>query len=290
MSSLFIYNFYFTFEFARILFRLARTPGVAVDGLGMKSMKKIKSVAIKSIIHCFTSSAAIIIFSYVPVYGLPIYNIVIVLGIHLLFNCHSAKESLYLILLLFCCRWARPETIAESLNGGTNSEAVGLFFDTPLWTRMVKVWRIFLLLDAPEDLMMPPLTETGASGIVINNERRNGLSSRVRSAGVSHRNARVIRNGPIAPEPSRQAGAAQDRNNRQQQQHGAVSSAASSEWFDTRKMQAPKQGHYSSAVSRWEHPSRVTPREIIIDPRERSRGSDTRLEAHRPAVLVETHR
>jgi hypothetical protein len=85
------YNFYFTFEFAFILTKMYSSS--TVQGT---SVNKAKIIAIKSIIHCFTSSIANILYVYVPVIGNGLYNIIILAGIHFLFNYKIEKTHRYI--------------------------------------------------------------------------------------------------------------------------------------------------------------------------------------------------
>jgi len=76
------YNFYFTVEFTVVLYK------VSFEGPGSNSrtQEAVKMIAYKSIIHCVTSSLAILVYVYIPVYGVLIYSIIIICMLHFLFN------------------------------------------------------------------------------------------------------------------------------------------------------------------------------------------------------------
>jgi hypothetical protein len=75
------YNFYFTAEFTVLLYRIYSKSTVLTT-----SSKRAMIIAYKSIIHCFTSSLANLLYVYIPIYGVLLYCIIIVLGLHFLFN------------------------------------------------------------------------------------------------------------------------------------------------------------------------------------------------------------
>jgi len=77
------YNSYFTGEFANVLYKAGRvSKGVS----NTSQSKKVKIIAMKSILHCMTSSAANIFYAYVPVLGVLIYCIMLIFACHFLFN------------------------------------------------------------------------------------------------------------------------------------------------------------------------------------------------------------
>ena len=92
------YNFYFTFEFAIILRNISNGKGCQTDTL--KRTANLRAlISIKSIMHCISSSVASLVYLYYPVLGAPIYIIIIVLGMHFLFN---SKVEKYLFRLAAC--------------------------------------------------------------------------------------------------------------------------------------------------------------------------------------------
>jgi len=79
-----LYNLYFTAEFAFALFKaVAKTA--ATTGVS-SSAKRIKYIAIKSIIHCLSSSVWNIVSSYCLGVGSLMFLIFIPFGLHVLFN------------------------------------------------------------------------------------------------------------------------------------------------------------------------------------------------------------
>jgi len=73
-----IYNVYFTYEFAKFLKHAsARHSATALRN---------KKIAIKSIIHCFSSSIGTVLAGYYVIEGALLYIIVIPIGLHFLFN------------------------------------------------------------------------------------------------------------------------------------------------------------------------------------------------------------
>jgi len=76
------YNLYFTIEFTVVLYHVS-FQGPASNS---RTQEAVKMIAYKSIIHCVTSSLAILIYVYVPVYGVLIYSIIIICMLHFLFN------------------------------------------------------------------------------------------------------------------------------------------------------------------------------------------------------------
>ena len=93
------YNFYFTIEFAIILRNINSGKASQTDTL-KKSSKLRAIISIKSIIHCMASSLASLIYLYIPAVGNPIYVIMIISGMHILFNSRVEK---YIILVSKCC-------------------------------------------------------------------------------------------------------------------------------------------------------------------------------------------
>jgi len=73
-----LYNFYFTYEFTLFLYRGA-------SGHSSRYLRH-KRIAVKSIIHCFTSSIGTLLSGYYVVEGALILIIIIPVGLHLLFN------------------------------------------------------------------------------------------------------------------------------------------------------------------------------------------------------------
>lgn len=82
------YNFYFTLEFAFILKKIYSKSTIV-------ETSKPKIIAIKSIIHCITSSIANVVYVFIPGIGLGLYNIIILAGIHFLFNYKIEKTYRY---------------------------------------------------------------------------------------------------------------------------------------------------------------------------------------------------
>lgn len=97
------YNFYFTIEFSIILRAISTSK--AAQTTALKRTANLRAIiSVKSIIHCMTSSLASLIYLYIPGVGNPIYVIIIILGMHLLFNISveshfTAKKSFCLTLL-----------------------------------------------------------------------------------------------------------------------------------------------------------------------------------------------
>jgi hypothetical protein len=107
------YNFYFTVEFTYILKKMY--TGSTVQGI---SVRKAKILATKSIIHCFTSSIANILYVYVPDNGGRLYNIIILAGIHFLFNFKIEKVHKY------------TQHLKESLGKGSVSTSLNKVYVT----------------------------------------------------------------------------------------------------------------------------------------------------------------
>ena len=81
------YNAYFTIEFSLILRSIRR--GKANQTSALRRTANFRTmISIKSIIHCITSSTASMLYLFIPVIGNPIYLLMIILGMHLLFNAH----------------------------------------------------------------------------------------------------------------------------------------------------------------------------------------------------------
>ena len=93
------YNFYFTIEFAIILQNINSGKASQTDTL-KKSSKLRALISVKSIIHCMSSSLASLIYLYIPAVGNPIYVIMIISGMHILFNSRVEK---YILLVSKCC-------------------------------------------------------------------------------------------------------------------------------------------------------------------------------------------
>jgi len=88
-----LYNLYFTLEFSFVLYKAAlRTAAIAPrTGRAVRrsscAAKRAKIVAIKSIIHCISSSTWNVVASYSLGVGGLLFLIFIPLGLHVLFNC-----------------------------------------------------------------------------------------------------------------------------------------------------------------------------------------------------------
>ena len=94
------YNFYFTLEFSIILRAISKSKAAQTPAL-QRTANLRATISVKSIIHCMTSSLASLIYLYIPGVGNPVYVIIIILGMHLLFNVSIEKQfmpvqSLYL--------------------------------------------------------------------------------------------------------------------------------------------------------------------------------------------------
>ena len=84
-----VYNFMITFEFTKILLSIY-IPGIArsakIAGKTDESdtsslpLAKIKSVAIRSLGHCLTSSSGVFCYLFLPIYGPPLQTLVLVAG------------------------------------------------------------------------------------------------------------------------------------------------------------------------------------------------------------------
>jgi hypothetical protein len=79
------FNFYFTFEFSMILRSISTGKASQTEALKRISMLRA-IISFKSIIHCITSSLASLIYLYLPRVGNPVYVIMIVFTMHVLFN------------------------------------------------------------------------------------------------------------------------------------------------------------------------------------------------------------
>jgi hypothetical protein len=106
------FNVYFTVQFGLILRKLYR-PIIAARSADeceeddriptsessiARSISRMKVISIKSLIHCVTSSVASVLYTESPDAGYPMYNIIIILGLHLLFNCKIEKQRWFLYL------------------------------------------------------------------------------------------------------------------------------------------------------------------------------------------------
>jgi hypothetical protein len=88
------YNFYFTFEFSRLLLSsTVITFSVDDNNKIIRKWSRLEIIAIKSIGHCITSSVATLSYYYgqykgysLYYYGFPTYPIIIVFGLHFWFN------------------------------------------------------------------------------------------------------------------------------------------------------------------------------------------------------------
>jgi hypothetical protein len=85
-----LYMVFFTFEFSLVLYRFYHTSSI-----NSSVLKEHKVIAIKSILHCFTSTIGNILYVYIPIFGPLLYNIVIIAGIHFLFN-FKIEKYLYI--------------------------------------------------------------------------------------------------------------------------------------------------------------------------------------------------
>ena len=87
-----VYNISITFEFTKILLRIylpaftrtvdatAASNSDSIPNTTTLALAKIKSVAINSVGHCLTSSSAVVISSFVPLYGSLVENLIVVAG------------------------------------------------------------------------------------------------------------------------------------------------------------------------------------------------------------------
>jgi len=80
-----LFNFYFTLEFVVFLQRANFRSPANISS----RVSRNKLIAVKSIIHCITSSVANLIAMYFLVEGALVYIISIPLGLHFLFNCKT---------------------------------------------------------------------------------------------------------------------------------------------------------------------------------------------------------
>jgi hypothetical protein len=86
------YNFYFTFEFSMILRSISTGKASQTEALGrISTLRAI--ISFKSIIHCITSSLASLIYLYIPKVGNPVYVIMIVFAMHILFNSKVERSA-----------------------------------------------------------------------------------------------------------------------------------------------------------------------------------------------------
>ena len=85
-----VYNFIITFEFTKILLsiylpgiarsaKIAAAPDAVPDAASLP-LVKIKSVAIRSLGHCLTSSSGVLCYLFLPVCGGPLQTLVLVTG------------------------------------------------------------------------------------------------------------------------------------------------------------------------------------------------------------------
>jgi len=82
------FNFYFTFEFVRLIdthvFSMNRTSSEI--NFTSSSARWAQLIVWKSIVHCVTSSLANLLAIYLPTCGVSIYELLIILSLHFLFN------------------------------------------------------------------------------------------------------------------------------------------------------------------------------------------------------------
>ena len=79
------YNFYFTLEFSMVLRSIS--TGKASQTPALRRISNLRAIiSVKSLIHCITSSLASLIYLYIPGVGNPVYVIMIVFVMHVLFN------------------------------------------------------------------------------------------------------------------------------------------------------------------------------------------------------------
>jgi hypothetical protein len=128
------YNFYFTIEFGLILKSIYSKS--TIQGA---SLKKAKIIAIKSIIHCVTSSVANVVYVYVPVLGDALYNVLIIAGIHFLFNYKLERNNQYMINLYQSFRGTKESLVVRNIKssfmGGTNSKSTKIHMTDSLVIR-----------------------------------------------------------------------------------------------------------------------------------------------------------
>ena len=93
------YNFYFTMEFSKILHSINSGKASKTDAL-QRTARLRTIISIKSIIHCMSSSLASLIYLYLPAIGNPVYVIMIISAMHILFN---AKIEKYIQVAIRCC-------------------------------------------------------------------------------------------------------------------------------------------------------------------------------------------
>jgi hypothetical protein len=93
------YNWYFTWEFVRILVAIYQ-PTLRAVGEELASLQIIRGIAYKSIGHCVTSSFAVTLYCYLPTYGPLMQSPILLASMHLWFNVVLPEDSL---IYLCCC-------------------------------------------------------------------------------------------------------------------------------------------------------------------------------------------
>lgn len=89
------YNFYFTFEFSMILRSIS--TGKASQTEALRRISTLRAIiSFKSIIHCITSSLASLVYLYFPEVGNPVYTILIICAMHILFNSKVEKSVVHI--------------------------------------------------------------------------------------------------------------------------------------------------------------------------------------------------
>ena len=111
------YNFYFTFQFSKILLFIYN-PLLMRLQTPFHALEKIKWVGLRSIGHCFTSSLAAVLYVVFPHWGRMAQEMAIVAGMHFWFNMTIERDG----CIYQMCNLNDLE-IAESNEGGEGSAA-----------------------------------------------------------------------------------------------------------------------------------------------------------------------
>ena len=115
------YNFYFTLEFSIILRAISASKAAQTAAL-QRTANLRAIISVKSIIHCMTSSIASLIYLYIPGVGNPIYVMIIILGMHLLFNISIEKQ--FPQLQSFCLKILSNGIFSTSWNAVAPSDGI----------------------------------------------------------------------------------------------------------------------------------------------------------------------
>lgn len=123
-----VFNWYFTGEFVRMLAAIYK-PTMWAVGEDLASLQIIRSIAYKSIGHCITSSFAVVLYCFLPIYGPLMQSPILLAGMHFWFNVVLPEDSL---IYLCCCagrtggRMFRSEFFSEGADSLAPSKKIQL--------------------------------------------------------------------------------------------------------------------------------------------------------------------